>query len=112
MPGKLAEHLSFLTEDERAELFGSITAVLAYDRGTPIREGVIAAYGDVMKIMTIVATVFGVIPFLLAFLMPDWYLGDKQNAVEDVGLAGERVLDEDRYDSDDGVAYLIEPIVL
>ncbi|KAG6816467.1 hypothetical protein H0H87_005827 [Tephrocybe sp. NHM501043] len=93
MPTKLATHLPFLTQEEREALFGSITAALAYDRGTPIREGVIAAYGDVMKIMTIAATVFAVVPFLLSFLMPNWYLGDKQNAVEDVGLAGEHVVD-------------------
>ncbi|KAG6840370.1 hypothetical protein C0991_007145 [Blastosporella zonata] len=93
MPGKLAAHLSFLSQDERDALFGSITAALEYDRGTPIREGVIAAYGDVMKVMTIVATVFAVIPLFLSFFMPNWYLGDTQNAVEDVGLAGEHVVD-------------------
>ena len=42
MPGKLAKHLPFISEEDRATLFGSITQVLAYDRGTPIREGVIA----------------------------------------------------------------------
>ncbi|KAG6862553.1 hypothetical protein C0995_000101 [Termitomyces sp. Mi166 len=94
MPGKLAQHLPFLSEEDRAGLFGSITAVLAYDRGTPIREGVIAAYSDVMKVMIIVATAIAVVPFILSFLMPNWYLGDTQNAVEDVGLAGERVVDQ------------------
>ncbi|KAG6908911.1 hypothetical protein DXG01_002792 [Tephrocybe rancida] len=93
MPDKLAVHLSFLSQEERDALFGSITLALKYERGTPVREGVIEAYGDVMKIMTIVATIFAIIPFLLAFLMPNWYLGDKQNAVEDVGLAGEHVVD-------------------
>ncbi|KAG6885294.1 hypothetical protein C0993_003578 [Termitomyces sp. T159_Od127] len=93
MPDKLAQHLPFVSEEDRAALFGSITTVLAYDRGTPIREGVIAAYSDVMKVMIIVATVIAVVPFALSFLMPNWYLGDKQNAVEDAGLAGERVVD-------------------
>ena len=51
------------------------------------------AYSDVMKVMIIVATVIAVVPFALSFFMPNWYLGDKQNAVEDVGLAGERVVD-------------------
>jgi hypothetical protein len=53
------------------------------------------AYDDVMKILTIAATVFAVVPFLLAFLMPDWYLGDQQNAVENVDLAGEKVENPD-----------------
>ncbi|KAF9457293.1 drug:h+ antiporter [Collybia nuda] len=90
MPGKLAKHLPFLPEADRQALFGSITTVMAYERGTPIREGAIQAYDDVMKVMTIVATATAVIPFALAFLMPNWHLGDTQNAVENVDLKGER----------------------
>lgn len=41
MPGKLAQHLSFVPEEDRLQLFGSITAVIAYPRGDPIREGAI-----------------------------------------------------------------------
>ena len=40
-----------------------------------------AAYGDVMLLMLIAATVIAGVSFLLAFGMPDWYLGDSQNAV-------------------------------
>lgn len=47
-----------------------------------------------MKIMTIVATVAAIIPFALAFFMPDWHLGDTQNAVDKVDLQGERVGDD------------------
>ncbi|KAG6830481.1 hypothetical protein H0H92_000488 [Tricholoma furcatifolium] len=93
MPGRLVAHLPGVSQDEIDALFASITTVLDYDRGTPIREGVIAAYSDVMKVMTIVATVIAIIPLALAFLMPNWYLGDKQNAVDDVGLTGEHVAD-------------------
>jgi len=91
MPGRLAVHLPFVSEDERAKLFGSITLARQYGLGTPIREGAIAAYSDVMKVMTIVATVVAVFPFALSFLMPDWYLGDTQNAVEGIDLSGERL---------------------
>lgn len=41
MPERLAVHLPFVSADERATLFGSITSVTAYPRGDPIREGVI-----------------------------------------------------------------------
>ena len=40
------------------------------------------AHDDVMKILTIAATVFAVVSFALAFWMPNWYLGDQQNAVD------------------------------
>jgi hypothetical protein len=119
MPGRLARYLPALSADQRAQLFWSITAAAAYPRGDPIREGVIhgqsirtrtflsandpltmrymIAYDDVMKILTIAATVFAVVPFLLAFSMPDWYLGDQQNAVENVDLAGEKVENPDMH---------------
>ncbi|KAG6901476.1 hypothetical protein C0995_011448 [Termitomyces sp. Mi166 len=61
MPGKLAKHLSFLSEEDRAALFGSITAVLEYDRGTTI------PYSDVMKVMIIVATVIAVTDETIGF---------------------------------------------
>ena len=49
-----------------------------------------AAYGDVMLLMLIAATVIAGVSFLLAFGMPDWYLGDSQNAVDRTDLKGER----------------------
>lgn len=49
----------------------------------------VSAYGDVMKIMLIVATVMSVIPLIISLFMPDWHLGEKQNAVDEEDLAGE-----------------------
>ena len=43
-----------------------------------------------MKIMLIAATVLSVLPLLLSLLMPNWYLGDQQNAVEDPDLVERR----------------------
>lgn len=39
------------------------------------------AYDSTMKVMVITATFISVLPILLALAMPDWYLGDTQNAV-------------------------------
>ena len=50
----------------------------------------LSAYGDVMKLMLIAATVLAAVPFLLAFGMPNWYLGNSQNAVDATDLTGER----------------------
>lgn len=63
------------------------------------------AYDDVMKIMTIVATVVAVFPLIFAVFMPNWHLGDAQNAVENVNLKGERVVDEnsERVDAADKI---------
>lgn len=47
-----------------------------------------AAYSDTMAIMVTVATALSVIPLGLSLLMPDWYLGDQQNAVEDMDAPG------------------------
>lgn len=110
MPTQLAKHLPSLSSDQIAQLFGDIELVLQYPRGSDVREGVIAgalssslvflscfkhhsfilAYDDTMKTMVIVATALSVVPVLFSVLMPNWYLGDTQNAVDDADLAGER----------------------
>ncbi|PPQ72102.1 hypothetical protein CVT26_006880 [Gymnopilus dilepis] len=90
MPKRLAVHLPFVSADERATLFGSITSVTSYPRGDPIREGAIMAYDDVMKMLTIAATAFAVVPFVVSFFIPNWYLGDQQNAVDNADLTGEK----------------------
>lgn len=41
MPSNLEKYLPWLTDAERAELYGSITSVTASPRGDPVREGVI-----------------------------------------------------------------------
>ncbi|KAF8880998.1 drug:h+ antiporter [Infundibulicybe gibba] len=94
MPRRLEKYLPFLNETARTELYESIITASAKPRGDPIREGVILAYDDVMYLMCIVATIVGVVPLLLSFFMPNWYLGNQQNAVDGVDLAGERVVDE------------------
>ncbi|KAH8080721.1 drug:h+ antiporter [Cristinia sonorae] len=99
MPEKMAQHLPFLDATQRAELFASIANAAANPRGDPIREGVINAYGDVMKILCIIATVFAVPPLIIAFFVPNWYLGDQQNAIDNVNLSGERVHNPDVKDS-------------
>ena len=44
-----------------------------------------------MKLLLIAATVLSVPPLVLSLFMPNWYLGDSQNAVDAVNLKGERV---------------------
>ncbi|KAH9846877.1 drug:h+ antiporter [Lenzites betulinus] len=92
MPKQLEKHLPSLNATARAELFGSITTVRALPYDDPTRQGVIEAYGATMRDMLIVATVLAVVPILLSLGMPNWYLGDRQNAVDAADLKGERVV--------------------
>ncbi|KAK0190166.1 drug:h+ antiporter [Armillaria mellea] len=96
MPDKLAKYLPSVSAEERAALYSSITTVITYPRGDPIREGVISAYSDVMKVMLIIAVVMSVVPLIVAFFMPDWYLGDTQNAVDNEDLTGEKVAEDQK----------------
>ncbi|KAG8793831.1 hypothetical protein FRC12_001461 [Ceratobasidium sp. 428] len=93
MPKQLEIHLPGVNETTRATLFSSITTIATYPPGDPIREGVIQAYDETMKIMLIAATVIAIIPVCLALLMPDYFLGDTQNAVEGTALTGETLSD-------------------
>ena len=45
-----------------------------------------------MRDMLIAATVLAVVPILLSLGMPNWYLGDRQNAVDAADLKGERIV--------------------
>lgn len=44
-----------------------------------------------MKVMVIAATVLSILPVICALFMPDYYLGNTQNAVENIDLTGEQV---------------------
>ncbi|KAJ7709746.1 major facilitator superfamily domain-containing protein [Mycena rosella] len=76
MPSKLAHHLPFLSQPER--------------------DGVIAVYSDVMKTMVLMATAVSVLPILFALGIPDWHLGDGQNAVD--AAEGEEMASDDEDD--------------
>ncbi|KAI0755989.1 drug:h+ antiporter [Irpex lacteus] len=102
MPKNLAKYLPQLSAEERAKLYGSLTTVTTYPRGDPIREGVITAYDSTMRTLVIAATCISVLPILFSLMMPDYHLSDKQNAVDDTTLTGERVEgEEDRGNTED-----------
>lgn len=96
MPGQLRKNLPFLSDEEVSTLFGSIITVGTYPEGSPERTGAILAYDEVMKRMLIAAVVIAVIPLGLSFFMPNWYLGDVQNAVTEKNIAGEKEGDVDK----------------
>jgi len=99
MPGLLAKELPFLDEATRTQLFASLYTVAANPRGDPVREGVIRAYDAVMFKLVLAAFIFAIPPFILAFLVPNFYLGDHQNAVEGKDLTGKQLSATDAPDA-------------
>lgn len=96
MHGKL---LSFLDGATCAELFGPIslavkcTGVIQGEWELPRFALIILLISDPansLKVLTIAATVVAVFPPGFALLLPDLHLGDKQNAVDDTNLGGEK----------------------
>ncbi|KIM27656.1 hypothetical protein M408DRAFT_16535 [Serendipita vermifera MAFF 305830] len=91
MPANLAKYIPQISQEERDTLFGSIITIGSLDPSDPVRQGAIAAYGDTMRILIIVALVFGLIPIALALLMPNYFLSDAQNAIDGLDIAGRKV---------------------
>ncbi|KAI2470798.1 siderophore iron transporter mirB [Annulohypoxylon bovei var. microspora] len=56
LPVKLYEYLPEDSKNMTAAIYGDINKQMAYPIGTPIRDAVIAAYGDVMRRMVIVGS--------------------------------------------------------
>ena len=46
-----------------------------------------------MKDMVIAGLVTSAVPIILSLFMPNWYLGDKQNAVDNADLKGDQEVD-------------------
>jgi hypothetical protein len=49
------------------------------------------AYDTVMFRLCLAATIFAIPPLVASLFMPNWYLGDQQNAVEGTDLTGAHV---------------------
>ncbi|CAE7200818.1 unnamed protein product [Rhizoctonia solani] len=86
MPDNLAKYLPGVPEATIKKLYGSIKS--ARDATPAIREGVIKAYSVTTRPMFISALGLSFISLLLAFLMPNFFLGDTHNAVDGKNVAG------------------------
>lgn len=72
-------------------LYGSITKLRKYDFDDPVRQGTIKAYSYVNGHIAVTALVLAAVPLVATLFMPNYYLGEQQNAVTNTGLDGERV---------------------
>ncbi|CAE6334929.1 unnamed protein product [Rhizoctonia solani] len=87
MPDNLVKYLPGVPEATIKKLYGSIRS--ARTAAPAIREGVIKAYSVTTRPMFIGALGLSFISLLLAFLMPNFFLGDTHNAVDGKNVAGE-----------------------
>ncbi|EPQ26745.1 uncharacterized protein PFL1_05724 [Pseudozyma flocculosa PF-1] len=88
LPGYLDRFLPMLSAAERAAIFASPTSYLAtYPLGSPVRDGIVAAYNLYIHKLLIVSICLSVPPVLLSLALTNYRLNDKQNCVSDE-LAG------------------------
>ncbi|KAL2067691.1 hypothetical protein VTL71DRAFT_15787 [Oculimacula yallundae] len=87
-------------------IYGSIkTLKTKYEFNDPIRVGAIAAYSRTNGIIFVTALILATVPVLATLLMPNYYLGQQQNAVTNTDVLGEntyvpqRVVDETTHKS-------------
>ncbi|KAI5477370.1 MFS transporter, drug:H+ antiporter [Pseudohyphozyma bogoriensis] len=89
MPANLDKELAgLLPEANITAIYGSITTATSYGSDSAIYQGVVAAYGETMKVLLIAATCIAVVPLLLSVSITDVYLSDAHNAVEHEDLGG------------------------
>ncbi|CAE7133697.1 unnamed protein product [Rhizoctonia solani] len=89
MPDNLDKYLPGVPQATITKLYGSIKS--ARNASPEVRKGVIEAYGATTRPMFIISLGLSCICFILAFFMPNYYLGKTQNAVDGKDLAGEVV---------------------
>ncbi|KEP49972.1 putative siderophore iron transporter [Rhizoctonia solani 123E] len=87
MPSNLDKYLPDVPQATINKLYGSIKS--ARNASPTVRKGVIEAYGATTRPMFIIALGLSCICFILAFFMPNYYLGKTQNAVDGKDLSGE-----------------------
>ncbi|KAI1182602.1 siderophore iron transporter mirB [Nemania serpens] len=68
LPVKLYEFLPDDAKDQAGEIFGDIVIQLSYPMGSPVRDAIIAAYGDVQRKMVIAGAAFLPLCLLCLFL--------------------------------------------
>jgi MFS family permease len=101
MLARMRQEMPGVDEKTMLKLYGNIkTLRTAYDFNDPVRQGAIRAYAFVNGHIATTALVMAAVPLIATFFMPDFYLGNQQNAVTNLGLDGERV-DVPERDSED-----------
>lgn len=91
MPVYLAQELPNQTAARRKELFGSIKKVHALAFDSEVRQGVIRAFQKTNGILFTMAACLAVVPLILTFFIPNYWLGTQRNLVDNKDLDGKPV---------------------
>ncbi len=67
LPAALYRNLPEGSKDLATTIYSSIETQLSYEAGTPIRDGIIAAYGEVQRKMVIAGSAF--VPLILVMVL-------------------------------------------
>ncbi|KAH7147130.1 major facilitator superfamily domain-containing protein [Dactylonectria estremocensis] len=92
MLNRMYEEMTGVDDETIVAVYNDIRDLrLSYDFNSPVRQGAIRAYAYVNGHIAITALLLAAVPFFASFFMPDFYLGQQQNAVTNTGLDGERI---------------------
>ncbi|CAK7210262.1 hypothetical protein SBRCBS47491_000717 [Sporothrix bragantina] len=79
-PTRLAHYLPQVSAVDRALIYGDLTMQLSFPKGTEIRQGIEAAYGDAQRMMLIVATCVLGVALVGVFVWRDLRVRDMDKA--------------------------------
>lgn len=91
MPIYLAQELPNETAATRKALFGSIRKAHALAFDSEVRQGVIRAFQRTNGILFTMAACLAVVPLILTFFVPNYWLGTQHNLVDNKDLDGKPV---------------------
>lgn len=91
MPRNLAIELPNETAARRKELFGSIKKARSLAFNSEARQGVIRAFQRTNGILFTMAACLAVLPLILTFFVPNYWLGEQHNLVDNKDLDGKPV---------------------
>lgn len=97
MLSRMYREMTGVSRETVLELYGNIRTLRKdYAFNDPARQGAIRAYAYVNGHIAITALCLAAVPFVATFFMPDFYLGEQQNAVTNTGLDGELISTPER----------------
>ncbi|KAF1999575.1 siderochrome-iron transporter MirB [Amniculicola lignicola CBS 123094] len=82
LPGKLERYLPADLKSEALTIYGDITVQLSYEYGSPARDAIVQAYGEVQRIMVIAGAAF--VPLVLLSILV-WRNLDTRNLKQTKG---------------------------
>ena len=68
LPERLERYLPEELQPEASTIYGDLTVQLSYPMGSPARDAILQAYGDVQRLMTIAATCFLILTLLCVII--------------------------------------------